>query len=97
MQWEDEFFKYIIDQKVASISDVNWDFILKEKPFLTKYKISKVLSNAIHRTKVKGPLYEQIAGFRSRIPSGRSTSKRTDERKLEIHYIFDDMIKAKSK
>ena len=97
MQWEDEFFKYIIDQRVASISDVNWDYILKEKPFLTKDKISTVLNDAKKCVQEKGPLYEQIAAFRKRIPTGRSSPKWIEERKLEVNLIYDRMMKAKSK
>ena len=78
-QWEDEFFKYIIDQRVASIRDVNWTLVLKEKPFLTKKQITLVLSHAKERVEIKGPLYEQIAAFRSR----RSTPKWIEERKVE--------------
>ena len=96
-QWEDEFFKYIIDQKVASIGDINWDHILEEKPFLTKLKISMVLSDARRMVEVKGPLYEQIAAFRSRIPTGKSSPKWIEERKLEVNQIYDNMRKAKSK
>ena len=96
MKWEDEVFKYIIEQKIDSISDVNWDLVLKEKPFLTRKKITYVLGHA--RSQVKeGPLYEQIAAFRSRIPSGRSSPKWIEERKREINQIFDDMMKEKSK
>ena len=32
-EWKDEFFKYIIEEKVESISDIDWDHVLKEKPF----------------------------------------------------------------
>ena len=46
MQWEDDFFKYIIEQKVESISDLNWDLVLTEKPFLTRKKITLVLNSA---------------------------------------------------
>jgi len=96
MHWEDEFFKsYIIDQKVESISDVNWDFVLKEKPFLTRKQISVVLNHA-RRDEVEGPLYEQIAAFRSRIPTGRSSPKWIEERKRKINQIYDDMRKAKA-
>ena len=95
MQWEDEFFKYIIDQKVESISDVNWALVLKEKPFLTKKQITLALTHAREKVKVKGPLYEQIAAFRTRIPTGRSSPKWIKERKLEINQIYD-MMKAKS-
>ena len=95
MHWEGNFFQYIIDQRVESMSDLNWDLILKEKPFLTRQQISKALDHA--RTKeVKGPLYEQIAAFRSRIPTGRSSPKWIEERKREINQIYDDMRKAKA-
>ena len=40
------FFKYIIEQKVESISDLNWDLVLTEKPFLTRKKITLVLNSA---------------------------------------------------
>ena len=40
MQWEDEIFKYIIDQKVENISVLDWEMLLKEKPFLTRKQIS---------------------------------------------------------
>ena len=55
MQWEDEFFKYIIDQRVTSISDDNWTLVLKEKPFLTKKQITLVSSHAKERVENKGP------------------------------------------
>ena len=95
MPWKDEFFKsYIIDQKVESISDVNWDFVLKEKPYLTRGQISTVLSDARRASKVEGPLYEQIADYRSRIPTGRSSSKAIEERKRKINQIYDAMKEA---
>ena len=97
MHWEDEFFKsYIIDQKVESISEVNWDFVLKEKPFLTKHQISLTLANAA-KGQLQGPLYKQIAAFRSRIPTGRSSSKAAEERKRKINQIYDAMMEEKSK
>ena len=96
MHWEGNFFQYIIDQRVESMSDLNWDLILKEKPFLTRQQISKTLDHARTTSEVKGPLYEQIAAFRSRIPTGRSTPKWIEERKLEINQIYDDMRKAKA-
>ena len=96
-QWEDEFFKYIIDQKVACISDINWDHLLKEKPFLTKFKISLVLNDAKKRVQKKGPLYEQIAAFRTRIPTGHASPKWIEERKLKVNQIYDNLMKAKSK
>ena len=83
MQWEDAFFKYIISQKVESSSDVNWDFLLKEKPFLTKTQIHIVLINTRNK-------------YRSRIPTGRSAPKWIEERKREINQIYDDMMKEKS-
>ena len=95
MQWKDDFFKYIIDQKVDSIGDLDWDILLKEKPFLTKAQVSKGLADARRISKIKGPLYEQIAAFRKRIPTGRSSPKWVKERKLEINQFFDDMLKAK--
>ena len=55
MQWKDEFFKYIIDQRVTSISDDNWTLVLKEKPFLTKKQITLVSSHAKERVENKGP------------------------------------------
>ena len=97
MHWEDEFFKsYIIDQKVESISEVNWDFVLKEKPFLTKHQISLTLANAA-KGQLQGPLYKQIAAFRSRFPTGRSSSKAAEERKRKINQIYDAMMEEKSK
>ena len=80
MHWDDNFFMYIIDQKVESLSDVNWAFVLKEKPFLTRKQISTTLDHA-----------------RIRIPSGRSSPKWIEERKLKVNQIYDDMMKAKSK
>ena len=57
-QWEDEFFKYIIDQRVAStIRDVNWTLVLKEKPFLTKKQITLVLS---HGSKLRVPFMNKL-------------------------------------
>ena len=97
MHWEGNFFQYIIDQRVESMSDLNWDLILKEKPFLTRQQISKTLDHARTTSEVKGPLYEQIATFMSRIPSGRSAPKWIEERKLKVNQIYDDMVKAKSK
>ena len=67
----------------------------KEKPFLTKKQITLVLSHAKERVEIKGPLYEQIAAFRTRIPTGRSSPKWIKERKLEINQIYDNMRKAK--
>ena len=99
MHWEDAFFKYMIDQKMEGISDVDWDFILKEKPFLTRQQISQSLKNAKNArisVKVQSPLHEQIAAFRSRIPTGRSSPKWIEERKREINQIYDDMRKAKA-
>ena len=94
MHWEDEFFKsYIIDQKIESISDVNWDFVLKEKPFLTKHQISLTLANAA-KGQLQGPLYKQIAAYRSRVPTGRS-SKANEERKRKISQIYDAMKEEK--
>ena len=97
MHWDDNFFMYIIDQKVESLSDVNWAFVLKEKPFLTRKQISTTLDHARSTVGVKGPLYEQIAAFKIRIPSGRSSPKWIEERKLKVNQIYDDMMKAKSK
>ena len=56
MEWESEFFNCIIDQKVKSISDIKWDLVLKQKPFLTRQKISLVLTNARNVVKVPGLL-----------------------------------------
>ena len=95
MQWEDDFFKYIIDQKVACISDVNWNHLLKEKPFLTKKRITLALKDAGRLSKIKGPLYEQIAAFRNRIPTGRSAPEMVDDRKRKINQIYDNIIEAK--
>ena len=96
MQWEDDFFKdYIIDQRVGCVSDLDWDYILKEKPFLTRYQISKVLTHARTSVEVKGPLYEQIAAFRSRNSIRRSPPKWIEERKWRVSQICDDMMKTK--
>ena len=95
IQWEDEVFKYIIDQKVESIGLLDWDLLRKEKPFLTKFQITKALTHAKDSVKLVGPLYEQIAAFRTRIPTGRSSPKWIKERKLEINHIYDNMLKAK--
>ena len=82
-EWKDEFFKYIIEEKVESISDINWDHVLKEKPFLTKRQMSIVLNTAVRRVqapmkkrKLQGPLYEQIEYFRKRIPKNRRPRRR---------------------
>ena len=92
-----EIFKYTIEQKVESISDVDWEMVLKQKPFLTKNQVHKVLTNARTTAKVQGPLYEQIAAFRRRIPIERpSVTKKAEELKREISQIYD-MMKAKSK
>ena len=89
------FSMYIIDQKVETISDVNWDFLLEEKPFLTKNQIYIALNDARRKAKGQGALYEQIAAYRSGIPSGRSAPKWIEERKLEVNQIYDDMRRAK--
>ena len=98
MHWEDDFFKYyIIDQKVESISDVNWNLILEQKPFLTRKQITMALNDARKTVvEVQGPLYEQIAAYRSRIPTGRSAHKWIEERKWKVSQMYD-MMKAKSK
>ena len=96
MEWESEFFNCIIDQKVKSISDIKWDLVLKQKPFLTRQKISLVLTNARNVVKVPGLLYEQIAAYRSRITIRRSSPKWIEEHKWQVNQIYDDMIKAKS-
>ena len=106
-KWKDDFLKYIIKEKVETISDVNWDHVLKEKPFLTKKQISTVLSNAMKRVKKpmkrsktheKGPLYVQIDFFRARIPKNRKQRRRRscEERKMKTSQIYDEMVKAKS-
>ena len=93
MHWEEDFFKYIIDQKVENISDVNWDFVIKQQPFLTRQQISLKLVDARSRGEVQGPLYKQIADFIiSRIPTGRSSPKWIEERKLQVNH---NQIKAK--
>ena len=97
MHWEDAFFKYMIDQKMEGISDVDWDFILKEKPFLTRQQISQSLKNARISVKVQGPLHEQIAAFRNRTTARRSSPKWIEERKLKVNQIYDDMKKANLK
>ena len=96
MEWESEFFNCIIDQKVKSISDIKWDLVLKQKPFLTRQKISLVLTNARNVVKVPGLLYEQITAYRSRITIRRSSPKWIEEHKWQVNQIYDDMIKAKS-
>ena len=97
LKWEDDFLKYIIDQKVECISDVDWNNVLKEKPFLTKTQISVLLANARNKVKdrIQGPLYEQIAAFRNKIPTGRSSPKWIEEYKLEVNQIYDAMMQAK--
>ena len=104
-EWKDEFFKYIIEEKVESISDINWDHVLKEKPFLTKRQMSIVLNTAVRRVqapmkkrKLQGPLYEQIEYFRKRIPKNRRPRRRrsNEQRKMAISQIYDEMVKAKS-
>ena len=104
-EWKDEFFKYIIKEKVESISDINWDHVLKEKPFLTKRQMSIVLNTAVRRVqapmkkrKLQGPLYEQIEYFRKRIPKNRRPRRRrsNEQRKMAISQIYDEMVKAKS-
>ena len=104
-EWKDEFFKYIIEEKVESISDINWDHVLKEKPFLTKRQMSIVLNTAVRRVqapmkkrKLQGPLYEQIEYFRRRIPKNRRPRRRrsNEQRKMAISQIYDEMVKAKS-
>ena len=104
-EWKDEFFKYIIEEKVESISDINWDHVLKEKPFLTKRQMSIVLNTAVRRVqapmkkrKLQGPLYEQIEYFRRRIPKNRRPRRRrsNEQRKMAISQIYDEIVKAKS-
>ena len=104
-EWKDEFFKYIIEEKVESISDINWDHVLKEKPFLTKRQMSIVLNTAVRRVqapmkkrKLQSPLYEQIEYFRRRIPKNRRPRRRrsNEQRKMAISQIYDEMVKAKS-
>ena len=104
-EWKDEFFKYIIEEKVESISDINWDHVLKEKPFLTKRQMSIVLNTAVRRVqapmkkrKLQGPLYEQIEYFRKRIPKNRRPRRRrsNEQRKMAISQIYDEIVKAKS-
>lgn len=106
-KWKDDFLKHIIKEKVETISDVNWDHVLKEKPFLTKKQISTVLSNAMKRVKkpmkrskthAMGPLYVQIDFFRTRIPKNRKQRRRRscEERKMKTSRIYDKMVKAKS-
>ena len=104
-EWKDEFFKYIIEEKVESISDINWDHVLKEKPFLTKRQMSIVLSTAVRgvqapmkKRKLQGPLYEQIEYFRRRIPKNRRPRRRrsNEQRKMAISQIYDEIVKAKS-
>ena len=95
-QWEDDLLKYVIEEKVESISDVDWDHVLKQKPFLTKKQASVMLNSARNKAKIEGPLYEQIAAFRTRVGAKRSPASSIAQRKVDINKLYDAMINAKS-
>ena len=98
VSWEKEFFKYIVENKVKSIGDVNWQIVLDQWPFLTKYKITHILERARRNSGVEGLLYEQIWAFEHRVLLRKSHTKSSVlQHKMQIVEIHDSLKESKSK
>ena len=98
IQWKYELFKYIIENKVKSISELNWSFVLERWPFLVKEKITQVVKTARYAVNVKGYLFEQISErVKSPIKSESEIAKSLLERKEKIIQIHDALMEAKTK
>ena len=94
IQWEKEFFKFIIENQVKCISDVDWSVAFKMWPFLTKPIITRVLDRARKKSSV-GLLYQQISEHLHRIPIQRGTPKYVLQRKHKIIEIHDELLRSK--
>ena len=94
IQWEKEFFKFIIENQVKCISDVDWSIAFKMWPFLTKPIITRVLDRARKKSSV-GLLYQQISEHLHRIPIQRGTPKYVLQRKHKIIEIHDELLRSK--
>lgn len=96
LQWKEEFLKYLVDEKIPSISDVRWQDVFNRWPFLTKLKASVYLSTIINRGKI-APLHEQaVEGLCQLKTTQRITTKTAIQYKEDIIDIYDFIVGHKS-
>ena len=96
LQWKEEFLKYLVDEKIPSISDVHWQDVFNRWPFLTKLKASVYLSTIINRGKI-APLHEQaVEGLCQLKTTQRETTKTAIQYKEDIIDIYDFIVGHKS-
>ena len=95
--WENEFFKYIIENKVKSIGDVSWTSVLQRWPHQTRFTITNKLDKAMQGGQTKGLLFEQVSAFMDKISVKPMTKlKKVVEHQEKIIQIHDALMKVKS-
>ena len=79
-QWKENFFHFIIDQKIISVVDIEWNILLEKWPFLTQYKLRETVKDFAKTHGKKGaPLYQNIAeNLHKMEPKVRVTQEKLD-------------------
>ena len=72
LDWEKNFFQYIIDKKYVSVTNIDWNIVLDNWPFCTKSELSK---KVIQWNKKGVPLYQNIAENLHRMRVRREASQ----------------------
>ena len=95
LQWKEDFLKYLVNEKILSISDICWQDVLIRWPFLTKSQASIYLSEIINRG---APLHEQAVEGLSRLKTKtRGPTKASLQYKEDIIDIYDFIVGNKPK
>ena len=96
LDWREEFFKYIIDNQVPSISDIEWTFVIRRWPFLTKLKVSNELFFIMERVKSNASLFEQLMEYQGQVRLRRKTAQYVLNRRDAIIDIYDTIRGCKT-
>ena len=93
-KFNEEFFKYVVEQKVMNLTSINWTDVLQKWPYQTKFNLIRTLDIASRYCKDKNasniPLYQQVSNYLSH-PIKKGIAKPQQDQRRAILKIFDEI------
>merc|ERR1712051_1136293 len=86
LQWKKNFLQFIVDSKIVSVTNIDWNVVLEKWPFCTKVLLTRFVSCFSKTHGNKGvPLYKNIA---------ENLHRQAGHEKIEIPQAKLDIIDA---
>ena len=87
LQWKEPLLRYIIENKVSSIPDLDWNIVLEKWPSCTKQLLQETLTNANYLGDKGVALYQNLSNNLHRMKMEQKVS----QSKLKLIYAFDKL------